>query len=78
MGGEYSCGDRVGKGGGVGYGAVRGWMGAGEWNMEYKNKFKLKKKFFLKYHPVLIPATLCPGTLASHALAGNGQPVLIS
>jgi hypothetical protein len=53
-------------------------MGAGEWNMEYKNKFKLKKKFFLKYHPVLIPATLCPGTLASHALAGNGQPVLIS
>jgi hypothetical protein len=29
-------GDRVGWGGGVGYGAVREWMGDREWNMGYK------------------------------------------
>jgi hypothetical protein len=33
----------MGWGGGVGYRAVRGWMGRGkEWNMEYKNELQIK------------------------------------
>jgi hypothetical protein len=29
-------------GGGMGCGAVGGWMGVGGWNMKCKNKFKIK------------------------------------
>ena len=39
-------GDEVGWGESVGCGAVRGWMGEGrEWNMECKNKLKIKYFF---------------------------------
>jgi hypothetical protein len=34
---HHPRGDGVGWGGGVGCGAVGGWMGSGKWNMEYKN-----------------------------------------
>ena len=35
-------GDRVGWKGGIGCGTVGGWMGVREWNVECKNKLKIK------------------------------------
>jgi hypothetical protein len=38
----------------------------------------LLQEILKKWHnPTLYPATLCPSGQAGHALAGNGQPVLI-
>ena len=48
----HPSGDGVGWRGGVGSGAVRGWIGkGGEWNMECKNETQIKlyeKTDFLK------------------------------
>jgi hypothetical protein len=43
--------------------------------MTVSGNIKKKKK---RHVPALVPATLCPVGLADHALAGNGQPVVIS
>lgn len=39
------------------------------WEGSEQNKTK-------QHVPTLVLATLCPGRLAGHALAGNGRPVL--
>jgi hypothetical protein len=43
-------GDGVGWSGGVGCRADGGWMGAREWNMGVKNRFKIKFKKFTLYY----------------------------